>query len=79
MRKPDTFTKTIYVVAWAGCEIPLSGRTFYSEDEALKMAAAWVDHSGIRVERMRAAFVFDTFLNQEKILEKLGKNSQTVV
>jgi len=79
MRKPDTFTKTIYIVAWAGCKIPLSGRTFYSEEEALKMAEAWVDHSGIRIERMRAAFVLDTLMNQEKILTKLGKTSPDMV
>ena len=77
MRKPDTFTKTIYVVAWAGCTIPLTGRTFETIDLAEQMFEVWMDKPGIRIERMRAAFVFDTFVTKEKYLKNKQKAAQS--
>ena len=82
MRNQDTFSKTLYVVAWASCTIPLSGRSFEDEDEAILMAHAWKDADGLRIERMRAAFVFDTRYNKqnlEKKFQELGKSSADVL
>lgn len=61
----DTFSKTLYVVAWAGCTIPLSGRSFNDYDVALEMYNAWKGSPGLRMERMRGVFVFDTMLRDK--------------
>jgi len=60
--KIDTFSKTLYVVAWAGCKIPLGQRSFNDYDVALEMFNAWKGSPGLRIERMRGVFVFDTML-----------------
>lgn len=64
--RADTFHKTIYVVAWAACTIPLSGRTFQDYDEAMKMFKAFLGRPGLRIERMRAVFALDTVLTEKK-------------
>lgn len=64
MNEVDAFSKTLYVVAWAGCTIPLSGRSFGDYDIALRMYKAYKGEPGLRIERMTGIFVLDTMVKE---------------
>jgi len=76
MRNQDTFSKNLYVVVWAGCTIPLSGRSFDNEEEAIEMFKVWIDQPGIRIERMMAAFVFDTLFTKTTFEKYIDENNR---
>ena len=48
----ETFIKVYYVVAWAGCNIPLKDRTFAFYDEAEEYYTQNIDKLAIRVEEV---------------------------
>jgi hypothetical protein len=58
----ECFLKTMYVVCWAGCTIPLSGRSFEDYDAALKLYRAGQGEPSLRIERLRGLFILDTVL-----------------
>lgn len=62
----ECFTKTMYVVCWAGCTIPLSGRSFDDYDKAVKLFNAGKGQQSLRIERFRGVFILDTVLDEKQ-------------
>lgn len=52
MDKKDIFVKVEYVVAWAGCKVPLHERTFEGYDEADEMFNFHISEPSIRIEEV---------------------------
>ena len=52
MADKDIFIKVEYVVAWAGCKVPLADRTFSHYDEALELYKAAEGKPSRRIEEV---------------------------
>lgn len=71
MADKDIFIKVEYVVAWAGCKIPLRDRTFQNYDEALDLYELAKGQPSRRIEEVAVKTQIKIILRDSQPVPKI--------